>query len=364
MAASRQTPLYLRHEELGAKFVEFGGWLMPVSYQGILEEHRDVRTSAGIFDLCHMGEITVAGDRALEVIQEAMTNDASTLAEGKAQYSLLCRPDGGILDDIIVYRRKEDFLLVVNAANREKDWAWLKEQNRGRAELADVSDEMGLIAVQGPKAEEICSALTDEVLEDLGYFTHTEGEVAGVPCLISRTGYTGEDGLEIYMPVQYAGKVWDALLEAGGDDLQPVGLGARDTLRLEAGYTLYGNDIDEATNPLEAGLGWVVAWDKGDFIGKEALAAVKEKGVSRRLVGFEMLERGIPRHGYPIQTEQGEVGIVTSGTMSPTLGKAIGMGYVQRDLAQVGTELEILIRRKPGKARIVKRPFIKPSVKR
>ena len=364
MAEGRKTPLYSRHEELGAKFVEFGGWLMPVSYQGILEEHRAVRTSAGIFDLCHMGEITVGGERALEVIQEATTNDASTLPEGKAQYSLLCRPDGGIIDDIIVYRRGKDGLLVVNAANREKDWAWLQEVNKGRAELADASDEIGLIAVQGPQAEKICRSLTDLDLGALGYFNHTEGELAGAPCLLSRTGYTGEDGWEIYMPVQYVEQVWDALLAAGGEDLEPAGLGARDTLRLEAGYTLYGNDIDETTNPLEAGLGWVVAWDKGDFIGKEALAALKEKGVSRRLVGFKLLERGIPRQGYPLHKEGEEVGVVTSGTMSPSLGEAIGMGYVRRDLAGAGTELEVLIRNKPSKAQIVKRPFIKPSVKR
>jgi aminomethyltransferase len=338
--------------------IDFAGWQMPVSYRGIIEEHHAVRRESGIFDLSHMGEFAVGGSEALEVLQELLTNDVAKLEPGQAQYTLLCNPEGGIIDDIIVYRRPEDYLLVVNAANRERDWEWITEINDGRAEMADLTEDIALIAVQGPLSMEICQKLTPLSLGNLAPFTHVEGEMDGIQCLISHTGYTGEKGLEIYLPAGEAVRLWDRLLEVGGDSLEPVGLGARDTLRLEKGFPLYGNDIDSSTTPLEAGLGWVVKWDKGHFIGKEALLKQREEGVERKLCGLLMLERAIPRQGYKVFFGEEEVGVITSGTMSPTLGKPIAMAYLAPPAWEKGQEVTVMVRNKTYGAQVVGRSFV------
>jgi len=364
-SALRRTPLYARHVALGARMVPFGGWEMPVEYSGITDEHLAVRTRAGLFDVSHMGQIEVAGRDALAGLQRITSNDASKLTIGQAQYAALTTERGAFVDDLLVYRLANDhFMLVVNASNIEKDFAWIAQgvAVAGDAVAVNTSARYALIAVQGPAAREVLQPLT---AADLGmkYYWFATGEVAGVRATISRTGYTGEDGYEVFVAPAYAARVWDALLEAGrAVDLRPAGLGARDTLRLEAAMRLYGNDIDDTTSVLEAGLEWIVSWSKGDFVGREALAAQKAAGVPRRLVGFEMSDRAIARHGYPVVIGDQPVGVVTSGTQTPFLRKAIGMAYVPASVAP-DAEIAIDIRNRRVPARLVPLPFYKRTRK-
>ena len=361
----QRTPLRDVHAAAGAKMVPFGGWDMPVQYTGIIEEHRRVRSAVGLFDISHMGEFEVRGPGALAAIQTLTTNDASTLAIGQVQYSLLCYPEGGIVDDLTLYRLAEDhYMLTVNASNIDKDWAWVSEHGKG-ADWKNVSAETGLLAVQGPKAEAVVHRLADRDVTRVLYYHFAQGAVAGVPCLISRTGYTGEDGFELYAPAAQLEPLWHALMDAGKrDGIQPIGLGARDTLRLEMKFALYGNDIDETTNPLEAGLGWVVKPAKGEFIGRAAIEAMRAAGVTRKLAGFEMAERAVARHGYRLLKDGAPVGVVTSGSFSPSLERCIGMGYVRADLAPVGTELDVDIRGQAHRARVAKTPFVPSHAKK
>ncbi|MDI3340362.1 MAG: glycine cleavage system aminomethyltransferase GcvT [Sphaerobacter sp.] len=367
----KRTPLAERHVQLGARMVDFAGWYMPVQYRGIVEEHRTVRTAAGLFDLGHMGQVTVGGPDAEPFLQYVTTNDVAALAPGEAQYSMLLYPDGGVVDDIIVYRcpSGDGYFVVINAANTDKDLAWLAEQRAKRADLdvtvTNVSDRTGMLAIQGPKSQEILQQLTPVDLQTIAYFHAAEAEVDGVRCLVARTGYTGEDGFEIYCPIEHTVRLWDRLLEVGAPaGLQPIGLGARDTLRLEARMPLYGNEISAEISPLEAGLGFAVALDKGDFIGRDALARQKAEGVRRRLVGFKLVERGgVPRTHYEVQVDGRTVGLVTSGTTSPTLGENIGLALVERDVAGVGKPLDIIIRGKPVRAVQVRTPFYKRTDK-
>lgn len=343
---------------------EFAGYNMPISYSGINDEHATVRNTAGIFDVSHMGEFLLKGPDALDLIQRVCSNDASKLTAGKAQYSCLPNETGGIVDDLIVYCMEPDnlYLLVVNASNIEKDWNWISRFNTKGVDMENISDKTALLAIQGPKACDILQELTDVDLAGMKYYTFQKGTFAGVEnVLISATGYTGSGGVEIYFEDKGddAAKIWDSILAAGGPKgLKPIGLGARDTLRLEKGFCLYGNDIDDTTSPLEAGLGWITKFTK-DFTNSEQLKAQKEAGVTRKLVGLEMIDRGIPRHGYTIVDMTGkEVGVVTSGTQSPTLGKAIAMGYVATELAKEGTEVAVVVRDKQLKAKVVKMPFL------
>ena len=341
----------------------FGGWEMPVQYQGISEEHRAVRTAAGLFDVSHMGEIEIAGRDALAAVQRITSNDAGRLGVGQAQYSALTTSEGTPVDDVLVYRLAEDhFLLVVNAANTGKDRDWIAAALDAAedAVAVDTSRRYALLALQGPRSLEILQALTVVELDGLRYYTFANGEVAGVRATISRTGYTGEDGFELFVAPQSAEAVWAALVEAGAPaGLRPAGLGARDTLRLEASMRLYGQDIDESTTLLEAGLGWIVGWDKGEFVGREALVAQRAAGVNRRLVGFEMLDHGIARAGYDIYVHGERVGRVTSGTWAPSLGMAIGMAYVPAASSAVDTSIAVEIRGRRAQARIVRMPFYK-----
>lgn len=350
------------HEQLGAKMAPFAGYNMPVRYSSDIEEHNNVRNGVGIFDVSHMGEILVKGPQALDLLQHITTNDVSALSVGKAQYSCITNENGGIVDDIIIYKiGEEEYMLVVNASNIEKDWDWISSNNIQKAELVNISDQIGLFAVQGPLAAGALQSLTAIDLSAMRPYTFEKGTFADVPnVLISATGYTGSGGFEIYFPNTYAREVWDKIFDAGkAYDIKPVGLGARDTLRLEMGYSLYGNDLNDTTTPLEAGLGWITKFTKR-FIGDDILKRQKEKGVEKLLVGFELLERGIPREGYAIQNTQGqEIGKVTSGTQSPTLSKGIGLGYVEANFAVVGEEIYIRVRNKQLKAQIVKPPFYK-----
>ena len=355
----KQTPLYGRHKALGAKVIDFGGWAMPVQYSGILDEHKTVREAAGIFDVSHMGEVIFRGPRAAEAVQRLVTNDVGKLADGKALYSCACRPSGGIVDDLIVYREGDEYLIVVNASNRDKDVAWFREQVGTVCDIEDASDRLALLAVQGPKAVALIQSLTDAPVAQLPSFGLRQATIAGQLTRVARTGYTGEDGFEIFVAADGAGAVWDAIMDAGKSvGLKPIGLGARDTLRLEARLSLYGNDIDEEHTPHEAGLSWVVK-GKG-FIGEEALARQKAAGVTRKLVGFVMKERGTARHGYPIVDGDGKpIGVVTSGSLGPTVGVNIGLGYVPAALAQAGTRLQIDCRGKTAAAEVVNGPFYK-----
>ena len=357
--ALKRTPLYDIHVKTGAKMVPFGGWEMPVQYTGIIEEHRATRRAVGLFDVSHMGEFEIAGADALAVVQRLVTNDAASLAVGQVQYAALCYPDGGIVDDLTLYRLGDDrFMLTVNASNIDKDWAWVTEQGRGDARWTNVSAETALLAVQGPGAESLVQRLADTDVTGLAYYHFARGAVAGVPALLSRTGYTGEDGFELYAPAARAAELWNALMDAGrGDGIQAVGLGARDTLRLEMKFALYGNDIDQTTNPLEAGLGWIVKPGKGDFIGRDAIEALRARGVARKLIGFEMVDRAMPRHGYRILHEGQPVGVVTSGSFGPSVGRGIGMGYLPTALAAIGSSIDIEIRGRAEPARVAKTPF-------
>ena len=358
----KDTPLSGLHTNMGAKMAEFAGYNMPIVYSSIKEEHLAVRESVGMFDVSHMGEFMVEGPNALELIQKVTSNDASTLIEGQAQYSCLPNDTGGIVDDLLVYKMTpEQYMLVVNASNIEKDWDWINSQNSMGAELSNVSDETALIAVQGPNAAKALQSLTDVDLDAIKFYHFEIGNFAGIhPIVISATGYTGSGGFEIYVPWANAEEVWNKIMEAGSEyNIQPAGLAARDTLRLEMGYCLYGNDIDDSTNPIEAGLGWITKFTK-DFVGDEFAKKIKEEGGTRRLAAFEMLERGIPRKDYEVENMEGEkIGIVTSGTQSPSLDKAIGLAYLNKPFNKSETEINICIRNKKAKAKVVKLPFYK-----
>jgi len=360
-AVIHQTPLRDRHEALGAKLIEFGGWMMPVQYSGILEEHRAVRERAGLFDLSHMGELFVAGEEAGAALAFALVTNPPALREGRAHYSMICAPDGGVVDDLIVYRLgTERYLVVANASNAHVVSDELAARLEGfRAVLDDRSLATALVAVQGPRAVEIVTPLTDVDLGGLKYYAIAEGKVAGIPALVARTGYTGEDGFEVFVETSRAAELWDAVFAAGQPHgLLPIGLGARDTLRLEAGMPLYGNELDRETNPFDAGLGRVVKLDKpGDFVGRAALEKVATDGPAKRLVGLVMQGRGIARHGYPVHAGDRRAGVVTSGTQSPTLGKAIAMAYVAPADAETGTILDVEIRDQRVAAEVVDLPF-------
>jgi aminomethyltransferase len=353
------------HEAMGAKMVPFAGYNMPVRYSSDLEEHHTVRKAMGIFDVSHMGEFMVTGPGALDLIQRVTSNDASKLTPGKIQYSCFPNQDGGIVDDLLVYcLGEEEYMLVVNASNIEKDWNWINQFNTGNVKLENISDEMSLFAVQGPNTAQALQSLTPVDLPNMVYYTFDKGTFAGVPnVIISATGYTGAGGFEIYVPNENAKEVFEKIMKAGEPyGIKPIGLGARDTLRLEMGYCLYGNDITDSTSPLEAGLGWITKFSK-DFTNAENLKAQKEKGVSRKLIGFEMMEQGIPRSHYEIVNAEGAtIGEVTSGTMSPSLGKGVGLGYLQTEYTTPGTEIFIKVRNKNLKAQVVKLPFYKPTV--
>lgn len=355
----KKTGLYGVHCRLGAKMVEFAGYLMPIQYTGILEEHKRVRTTAGVFDVSHMGEFVVRGKGAVEFVNYVTINNAAQLAVGQAQYSAMCYEHGGIVDDLLVYRREDDYLLVVNAANIDKDFAWLMTHKPADVTLTNISDEIAQLAVQGKAAEPTLQKLTGVDLSAIKFYWFVNGDLASVPMLISRTGYTGEPGFELYFDRKYSETVWDAVFEAGQEfDIAPIGLGARDSLRLEKKYCLYGNDIDETTLPLEAGLGWITKLDKGDFIGKAAIEKAKAEGLRRKLMGFEVQGRLIPRKGYPLRKDGQEIGSVTSGAFSPILEKNIGLGYVRVEFARPGEEIEIEARGRTAPATIVKTPFL------
>lgn len=361
----KNTPFTDKHIALGAKMAEFAGYNMPISYSGINDEHHTVRNSVGVFDVSHMGEFILKGPNALDLIQRVTSNDASKLdVSGKAQYSCLPNAEGGIVDDLLVYCIEPNnvYMLVVNASNIEKDWNWISKHNTKDVEMHNISDKTGLLAVQGPKAVECMQELTDMNLVDLKYYTFVKGTFAGVEnVVVSATGYTGAGGVEIYFEDENGAgdKIWEEVFRVGTPKgMKPVGLGARDTLRLEMGFCLYGNDIDDTTSPLEAGLGWITKLKKDDFVAKDILVAQKAEGIKRKLVGFEMVDKGIPRHGYKIQDGEGnEIGHVTSGTQSPSLSKAVGLGYVTKPNNVEGTEINIMIRDKAVKAKVVKIPF-------
>ncbi len=358
----KNTALTQKHISLGAKMVPFAGYNMPVSYSGLNDEHATVRNSVGVFDVSHMGEFILKGENALDLIQRVTSNDASVLTDGKAQYSCLPNKDGGIVDDLIVYRIDEKtYMLVVNASNIDKDWNWISQFNTANVEMHNISEKTSLLAIQGPNAMATLQKLTDVKLADIPYYSFAKGKFNGVDnVVISNTGYTGAGGFEIYFENEHAEKIWDAIFEAGKEfGIKPIGLGARDTLRLEMGFCLYGNDIDDTTSPIEAGLGWITKFTK-DFTNRTAIEKQKTEGVTKKLVGFEMIDRGIPRHDYEIADANGKIiGKVTSGTQSPTLNKAIGMGYVNKDFAKADTEIFIMIRDKAIKAKVCKIPFLK-----
>ena len=360
----KRTSLYERHVAGGGKIVPFAGFEMPVQYQtGIIAEHAAVRETAGLFDVSHMGEFIVRGPQALELVQHITVNDASKIEVGQAQYSAMCLESGGIIDDLLIYRFADRFMLVVNAANRAKDLNWIQQHaDTFDVELEDVSEGTALIALQGPAAREILQPLTKPDVNSIEYYRFSEGEVANVPAVISGTGYTGEDGFELYTAAEDASKVWDALLSAGSSDgLIPAGLGARDSLRLEMGYSLYGNDLDENHTTLESGLGWITKLDKDDFVGRDALIEQKENGVARRLVGMKLEGRAFPRPGYPIVSNGEAVGQITSGTMSPSLGVGIALGYVPSEMARIDTVLQIDVRGRLADGRVQRPPFYTDS---
>ncbi len=361
----KKTPLNRTHRELGARMVDFGGWEMPVQYSGVIDEHLATRSAAGLFDVSHMGEIEVSGPGALDYIQHLTINDASRLVDGQVQYSALCYPHGGVVDDVTLYRFAADrYLFCVNAANAEKDFAWMQqvldEGDFAGVRLRNLSDDYAQLALQGPKAEAILSRLTRCELPAIRYYHFAEGQVAGVPTIISRTGYTGEDGFELYFTSEAAESIWESLMAAGRQDgLKPCGLGARDTLRLEMKYALYGHEISAEISPLEAGLGWITKLDKPSFIGRDALLAQKEAGIPRRLVGLVMTGSGIPRQDYPVFDGDEQVGVVTSGTMSPSLRVGIALALVKPGCSGVGRELQVGIRNRKVGCRVAKTPFVK-----
>ena len=358
----KKTKLFEVHEKLGAKIVDFAGYLMPVQYSSIIAEHKAVRDSVGVFDVSHMGEFKVKGEHALDLIQYVTVNNAAKLVVGQAQYSAMCYNDGGIVDDLLVYKLNEnEYMLVVNASNIEKDFNWIKENNKFGANLTNESDEYSLIAVQGPNSRKVLEKISDKPI-DLEFYHFFNAKINGIDMIVSRTGYTGELGFELYFKgdEEIAAQLWNAIFEAGKEfGIQPAGLGARDSLRLEMGYCLYGNDIDKTTNTLEAGLGWITKLKKGDFIARDVLLKVKEEGLKRKLVPMVLTEKAFPRHGYKIFKNDNEVGIITSGTVSPILEKPIALGYVAMEFAKEGETVDIQIRNKNHNAEIVKLPFIR-----
>jgi len=360
----KRTPLFEEHKKLGAKIVPFAGYEMPVQYPtGIITEHKTVRERVGLFDVSHMGEFFITGRDPLGFIQYVTTNDASKLEVGQVQYSVFCQEDGTAVDDCLVYRFADKYMIVVNASNRDKDREWIsKFADRFGVTVDDRSDDIGLLALQGPDAPAVLRKLTRTDLDAIEYYHFAEGSVAGIDAIISRTGYTGEDGFELYIAADRTVELWRAVLSAGEEfGILPIGLGARDSLRLEMGYMLYGNDIDDQHTPLEAGLGWVTKLDKGDFIGRAALVAQKEAGLRQRLVGFVLKERAFPRHGYEVRVGGEPAGVVTSGTVAPSLDQGVGMAYVPVEAAKPGTQIEVVVRNKPTAAEVVKPPFYKGS---
>ena len=358
----KRTTFYNIHKNLGAKLVEFAGYEMPIQYSSIIAEHKAVRNSVGVFDVSHMGEVFVKGENALDFVQHITVNDASKLFTGRVQYSAMCYEEGGIVDDLLVYRIADDeFMLVINASNIEKDFAWMQLNNKFGVELKNESDEYSLLAVQGPNALKTLQKLTDTQI-NLEYYHFTKLTLAGIDMIFSRTGYTGELGYELYFKgnEKVAEDLWNKIFEAGKEfDIQPVGLAARDSLRLEMGFCLYGNDIDQTTNPLEAGLGWITKLSKQSFIGKDALVKFKESGLKRKLVAITSDEKTFPRHGYDLSVNNNKIGTITSGTVSPMLEKPIAMGYVETQFAEIGSEINFLIRGKEFPAKVVKLPFVK-----
>ena len=357
---TRRTPFHAFHVACGGRLIDFAGFEMPVRYTGDVREHTAVRERAGLFDISHMGEFFVSGPGAAEFLDRVVTNDVGSLAVGQALYSPMCRPDGGIVDDLLVYRTAIDYMVVVNASNRAKDWAWMREHCPPGVQFEDRSDDTALLAVQGPRAPEVLRDHVPDAILELGYYRVGEGRIFGADALIARTGYTGEDGFELYFRVRDAERVWNGLMEAGKTaGMEPIGLGARDTLRLEMGFMLYGNDIDDTTSPLEAGLSWTVKFSKPEFNGRATLAAQKERGLTRRLVAFDLEGRRVPRHDMPIESGGRVVGRVTSGTFGPSLNRPIGMGYVESASAVMGGALDIVAGSARLPARIVKLPFYK-----
>jgi len=358
----KKTKFYSVHEKLSAKLVDFAGFKMPVQYSSIIAEHKTVRSAVGVFDVSHMGEVFIRGDKAIDYVQHITINDASLLSDGRVQYSAMCYPDGGIVDDLLVYRiNQKEFMIVVNASNKDKDFAWMKDNNPFGVDIVDESDDYSLLAVQGPKSKEVVQKICSKPL-DLEYYHFFSAKVANVDMIVSRTGYTGELGYELYFKGDEATaeKVWSNLFEAGKDQgIQPVGLGARDSLRLEKGFCLYGNDIDQTTNPLEAGLGWITKLKKPSFIAKDVLLKVKEVGLKRKLVPMVSEDKAFPRHGYNLTVNGKKVGHITSGTVSPILEKAIALGYVETEYANEGNQINFLIRGKEIPAVITKLPFVK-----
>jgi aminomethyltransferase len=358
----KKTKFFSIHENLGAKIVEFAGYLMPIQYTSIIAEHKAVRKSVGVFDVSHMGEIFVTGEKALDFVQHITVNDASVLFPGRVQYSAMCYPDGGIVDDLLVYRIAEDkFMLVVNASNIEKDFNWMRENNKFGVELNNMSDDYSLLAIQGPKSKEVIQKICDKSL-DLEYYHFFNAKIAGIDVLISRTGYTGELGYELYFSgeVQTAKNIWEAVFGAGKEfDIEPIGLAARDSLRLEMGFCLYGNDIDQTTNPLEAGLGWITKLKKQSFVAKDVLLKAKSEGLKRKLVPIITEEKVFPRKGYDVTVGGRKIGTLTSGTVSPVLDKAIAMGFVETKFSEEGSVLNILIRGREVPAKVTRLPFVK-----
>jgi aminomethyltransferase len=361
----RRTAFTDIHSRLGAKLVEFGGFLMPVQYTSIVEEHRRVREAVGVFDVSHMGEVEVWGSDALDFVQRLTVNDAAKLTEGRVQYSAMCYEDGGIVDDLLVYHMGDHYMLVINAANIGKDLEWMHRQVRGDVKLRDRSDDISLLAVQGPRSMATLQKLTSADLAGIPYYHFVRHRLAGVDMILSRTGYTGELGFELYFPADHAAgeQVWNAVMEAGKEfGIGPVGLGARDTLRLEMGFCLYGHDIDRTTHPLEAGLGWLTRLDKESFIGRDVLLAAKRAGLKRKLVGFTLDDKAFPRQGYPLHAGGRQIGAVTSGTFSPTLDRGIGMGYVELPYAKPGSAIEVMVRGRAVPSTVTGLPFVsRPS---
>jgi aminomethyltransferase len=361
MTELRTTPLYEDHRRMGARFVEFFGWRMPVQFAGVIPEHLAVRERAGLFDVSHMGEVMYEGPGALDAVNHVLTNDVAAIEDGQALYSTMCTPEGGIVDDVIAYRfSQEKILVVVNASNVEKDFAWMSGHNPTDAQVTNRSDELAQLAIQGPEARGIAAQVLGASISDMPPFRHTSVSFEGHDVMVATTGYTGEDGYELYAPNAVASPLLCALFEVGEPKgLVPVGLGARDSLRLEMKFALYGNDIDETTNPIEAGLGWTVKLDKQDFVGKQAIAAIKERGITRKLIGFKMVDRGIARHGAVVEAEGEEVGHVTSGTMSPSLKEAIGLAYLPKKMAKRNKTFTIRIRKDLRTAKVVRTPFVR-----
>ena len=354
----KQTPLYTKHVELGAKMVDFAGYQMPIQYTGIIQEHNAVRHSAGLFDVSHMGEFIITGDEAEVFLDYVTINDVVSIQPWQAQYSAMCYEDGGIIDDLLIYRYPDHFMLVVNASNKEKDLDWFMAHKLDNVDILDISDQTGLIALQGPKSRSILQNIFDINLNEIDFYWFDVAKINGNSATIARTGYTGELGFEIYADHDNIVKIWDAIMNAGGDAVEPTGLGCRDTLRMEMKYCLYGNDIDASTNPIEAGLGWITKLDKDNFIGKEALVDAKAN-ITRKLICIEMIDRGIPRKGYTIVNNGAVVGEVTSGTQSPSLNQGIGLAYVAKGFAKTGTKLKMKVRHKLLNCKVVNSPFIR-----